>query len=128
LWYGSFGTTLALAELIKSQYIEGQLTEEYGLDNTETEKPLLEAEDFVELIQYHWVSDINVFPNERQRVQVAAILLLAAFTGSRPHALLCVTYRDLDLYVNRDSKTGEHALKLGVKLTKTKSHQKCKQL
>jgi hypothetical protein len=75
------------------QFIEGPLTEEYGLDNIETEKPLLEADDFVELIRYHWVSDINVFPNERQRVQLAAILLLAAFTGSRPRALLSLTYR-----------------------------------
>ena len=27
-------------------------------------------------------------------------------------------FRDLDLYVNRDKKTGEHVLKLGVKLTR----------
>jgi Protein of unknown function (DUF3435) len=99
------------------------LTQEYSLDNTETEKPLLEAGDFVEVIQYHWVSDINVFPNERQRVQVAAILLLAAFTGSRPHAL---EYRNLELYVDKDRKTGEHVLKLGVTLAKTKSRRKRK--
>ena len=108
------------------QFIEGGLTEEYDLDNTETEKPLLEADDFAEVIQYHWVSDINVFPNERQRVQLAAILLLAAYTGSRPHALLSLTYRDLDLYVDRDSESGAHVLKLGVTLTKTKSRQKRK--
>lgn len=108
------------------QFVEGPLTEEYGLDNTETEKPLLEADDFVEVIRYHWVSDINIFPNERQRVQLAAILLLAAFTGSRPHALLSLTYRDLNLYVDQDKDTGEHVLKLGVKLTKTKSRQKRK--
>jgi integrase len=102
------------------------LTEEYHLDNIETEKPLLEADNFVEVIQYHWVSDINIFPNERQRVQLAAILLLAAFTGSRPDALLSLTYGDLDLYVDRNSKTGAHVLKLGVRLTKTKSRQKRK--
>jgi integrase len=108
------------------QFIEGPLTQEYGLDNVETEKPLLEADDFVEVLQYHWASDINVFPHERQRVQVAAILLLAAFTGSRPHALLNLEYGDLDLYVDRDRKNGRHVLKLGVKLTKTKSRQKRK--
>ncbi len=102
------------------------MTEEYGLDNTETEKPLLEDDEFVEVIQYHWVSDINIFPNERQRVQFAAILLLAAFTGSRPYTILSLTYRDLDLYVDRDKNTGEHVLKLGVTLTKTKSRQKRK--
>jgi Protein of unknown function (DUF3435) len=112
--------------LIQAQFIEGGLTAEYGLDNTETEKPLLEADDFVEIIQYHWVSDINIFPNERQRVRVAALLLLAAFTGSRPGALLHVAYRDLRLYVERHRKNSEHELKLGVTLTKTKSGQKRK--
>jgi integrase len=102
------------------------LTRDNGLDNTETEKPLVEADEFVEIIEYHWVSDINVFPNERQRVQLAAILLLAALTGSRPSALLSLTYRDLHLYADRDRKTGEHALRLGVTLSKTKSRQKRK--
>jgi integrase len=108
------------------QFIEGPLTEEYGLENIETEKPLLEADDFIEVIRYHWISDINIFPNERQRVQLAAVLLLAAFTGSRPHALLSLTYRDLDLYVDREKNTDGHVLNLGVKLTKTKSRQKRK--
>ena len=47
------------------QFIEGPPTEEYGLENIETEKPLLEADDFIEVIRYHWISDINIFPNER---------------------------------------------------------------
>jgi len=34
--------------------------EEYSLDNIETEKPFLEIVNFVELIQYHLVSDINI--------------------------------------------------------------------
>lgn len=100
------------------------MTEEYKLDNVDVEKPLLEADDFVELIRYHWASDINVFPNERQRLQLAALLLLAAFTGSRPQALLCLTYRDLDLYIDKNSETNIDVLRLGVKLTKTKSRQK----
>lgn len=94
------------------------------MDNTETEKPLLKTEEFVEVIQYYWVFDINVFPNERQRVQVAAIFLLIAFTGSQPHTLLNLTYRDLELYVDRESKTGKYVLKLGVILIKIKFRQK----
>jgi integrase len=112
--------------LTRAQFIEGPLTKEYNLDTIEREPQLLEADDFVVVIQYHWVSDINVFPNERQRVQVATILLLAAFTGSRPGALLHVKYRDLRLYVEKHRKTGKHELKLGVTLTKTKSGKKRK--
>ncbi|KAL6240254.1 hypothetical protein RBB50_012849 [Rhinocladiella similis] len=107
-------------------FIEGPLTEEYGMDNEEIEKPLMEADDFVELISYHWASDINGFPNERQRLQLAAILLLAAFAGSRPQALLDLTYGDLDLYIEKNTETHADMLRLGVKLTKTKSRQKRK--
>jgi hypothetical protein len=56
LWYKEYWIT---------QFIEGLLTEKYGLDNIETKKPFLEANDFVELIRYYWISDINVFFNER---------------------------------------------------------------
>ena len=72
--------------------------------------PLLDAVDFVELLRCHWVSDTNTFPQERQRIQLATILLVAAFTGSRPGAILGITYRDLDLFVQRDKTTGEVAL------------------
>jgi len=34
-------------------FIEGPLTKEYGLENVEIEKPLLEVDDFVELIRYY---------------------------------------------------------------------------
>ena len=35
--------------LINVKFIEGPLAKEYDLDNTETEKPLLEADEFVEV-------------------------------------------------------------------------------
>jgi integrase len=104
------------------------LTVEYGLDNTEADPKLLEADKFIKVIQYHWATDINIFPNERQRVQVATILLLAAYTGLRPGVLLYITYRDLHLYVEKHRKTGKYELKLVVTLTKTKSGQKRKRL
>ena len=89
------------------QFINGPLAEEHGLDDSETDKPLLDAVDFVELLRCHWVTDTNTLPHERQRVQLATILLFAAFTGSRRGALLGLTYRDLDLFVQRDKTTGE---------------------
>ena len=117
LWFEEYWAT---------QFIEDRLTEKYDLNNVETKKFLLKADDFVKLIRHHWISDINVFFNERQRVQLATILLLATFIGSRSHALLFLTYRDLDLYVDRDGKTRAHILKLGVQLIKIKSRQKRK--
>jgi hypothetical protein len=47
------------------QFIEGSRTEEQGLDDNDYDQPLSEAEDSLEVLRYHWVSDVNVFPNER---------------------------------------------------------------
>ena len=102
------------------QFIVGPLAKEHGLDDGEIDKPLLDAEDFLEVLRYYWVTDTNSFPHERQQVQVAIILLLAAVTGSRPGALLGITYGDIDLFMLRDKKTGEIALTLQVRLKKTK--------
>ena len=58
--------------------------------------------------------------------RITTILLVAAFTGSRPGAILGITYRDLDLFVQRDKTTGEVALTLQLKFTRTKSRKKRK--
>lgn len=58
--------------------------------------------DFVELLRCHWITDTNTFPHERHRVQLLTMFLVAAFTGSRPNALLGIKYRDLDRFVQYD--------------------------
>ena len=93
------GNVDAFTWLTKKQFINNSLAEEHGLDDSETDKPLLDAEDFLEVLGCHWVTDINAFPHVRQRVQLATILLFAAFSESRPGALFEITYRDLDLFV-----------------------------
>lgn len=108
------------------QFIEIDLTREYQLDDREGVKPTLDAQDFLELLQYHWLSDTNVFTAELQRVQLASILLAAAFTGSRPSALLAIEYRDLDLFLLRDPTSGLPTMVLRVTLTKTKGQEKRK--
>lgn len=66
---------------------------------------------------YHWRYDTEVFAHERQRVQLATILLLIAYTTSRPGALVVsghegirtsatahtqtLTYRNVALYLLR---------------------------
>jgi hypothetical protein len=47
--------------------------------------------DDVYLVQHHhWALDTSVFPDERQRLQLAFIILLCAYTASRPGALVYV--------------------------------------
>ena len=113
-----------LAATYIDQFINGPLAKEHGLEVTDTDKPILEAEDLLEVLRCHWALDTNIFPKERQRVQLATLLLFAAFTGSRPGALLAVTYRDVDLFVFQDLKTGKTKLMMQLRLKKTKSRLK----
>ena len=104
----------------------GPFAQEHGLDDSETDKSLLDAEDFMEVLRRHWVTITNAFPHERQQVQVALVLLLATVTASRLGALLSITYSDMEFFVLRDKKTDEVALTLQIRLKKTKSRQKRK--
>ncbi|KIX08334.1 uncharacterized protein Z518_02990 [Rhinocladiella mackenziei CBS 650.93] len=51
------------------------------------EKPVMDVDD-VFLVLHHWVLDTSVFPVERQRLQLALLLLLSAYTATRPAALV----------------------------------------
>lgn len=55
-----------LTLLNQVRFINSSLAKEHELDETETDKPVLEAEDLLELLQCHWVTDTNIFPHERQ--------------------------------------------------------------
>jgi hypothetical protein len=46
------------------------------------------VDDLLRVLLYHWAKDTSVFPNERQRLQLATILLFAAYTSSRPAELV----------------------------------------
>lgn len=46
------------------------------------------VDDLLRVLVYHWAKDTAILPNERQRVQLATILLFAAYTSSRPAELV----------------------------------------
>lgn len=92
----------------------GPLAQEHELQSEEDDRLLADVEDLWELLRCHWVSDELTFPSERRRVDLAAFLLLAAFMGLRPGAILGITYRDLKLFVLREKTTREVALGLQI--------------
>jgi hypothetical protein len=50
--------------------------------------------DDIYLVQHHhWCLDTSIFPDERQRLQLALLILLSAYTATRPGALV---YRKMD--------------------------------
>ncbi|KAF2471333.1 uncharacterized protein BDR25DRAFT_223650 [Lindgomyces ingoldianus] len=71
-----------------NDYIDGYLTKKYNLDTTAREKPVMNVDDVYLVLHHHWVLDDSVFPDERQRLQLALLLLLSAYTATRPAALV----------------------------------------
>ena len=46
-------------------------------------KPTLDADALYRLLYVHWALDRSVYPDERQRLQVSAAMLMSAFFGCR---------------------------------------------
>lgn len=85
------------------QYINGYLTIQYHLDTSEKEKPVMNVDD-VYLVQHHlYVHDTSIFPDERQRIQLALLILLQAYTATRPRVLV---YKHIDKEKMRDHYFG----------------------
>jgi hypothetical protein len=60
--------------------------------------------DDVYLVLHHlWVLDTSVFPDERQRLQLAFLILLSAYTATRPAALV---YKATDQVKQREHYLG----------------------
>jgi hypothetical protein len=52
------------------------------------EKPVMDVDDVFLVLYYHWVLDTSVFPDKRQHLQLAFLLLLSVYTATRPAALV----------------------------------------
>lgn len=98
---------------------------------TPKKKPVMSVEDLLLIIHHLWVSNGCAFPVERQRVQLATLLLLTAYTSSRPGALIeascapgsneCITYNDIRILVIRnpeESTTNIVVMEITLRYTK----------
>src|SRR5438045_7868169 len=47
----------------------------------------MNVDDVYLVLHYHWVLDVTIFPDGRQRLQVSFLLLISAYTATRPGAL-----------------------------------------
>lgn len=79
------------------------MTKTYCLDTTIRDKPVLNVDDVYLILHHHWVLDRSVFPDERQRLQLALLLLLSAGTATRPSALV---YTEADKRKQREHYIG----------------------
>jgi Protein of unknown function (DUF3435) len=62
----------------------------YNLDTSTREKPVMNVDDIYLILYHHWVMDTTIFPDGRQRVQLALLVLKMAYTATRPAALVYV--------------------------------------
>jgi hypothetical protein len=100
------------------------------------EKPIVGHTALQGALYYHWVFDTEVYDLERERIQLAVVLLLLAYTGSRPGAIMesssrgiagtnaALCYGDLVLKLLQP-KEGPSLLVLEVRIRLDKG--KCKQ-
>ncbi|KAJ9155542.1 DUF3435 domain protein [Pleurostoma richardsiae] len=71
-----------------NDHINGYLTVTYALDTKMKEKPVMNVDDIYLILHHHWVLDASVFPDEQQRIGMALLLLLQAYTATRPRVLV----------------------------------------
>lgn len=68
----------------------------YNLDLAVGEKPVMNVDDLYLVLHHHWIMDTTPYPDGRQVLQLAFLLLASAYTASRPGALV---------YVERNEQT-----------------------
>ncbi|KAF7505049.1 hypothetical protein GJ744_001268 [Endocarpon pusillum] len=86
-----------LHEIGEAISAKGSLTKDHQLSVMPKEKPVISVDDFWDMLSCLWQTDDCPFIIERMRVQFHLYELIAAYTGSRPGALLSLHYKDCKL-------------------------------
>ncbi len=104
------------------QWIPAVLTPLLDLDISVKNKSGLYVADLDLMLHHHWVLDGDVYSHERLRVQIAAVLVIAGATSTRPGALIGgLCYKHVEFHVFPPSPGSTRArVGLVVKLTKIK--------
>ncbi|CAG7936683.1 unnamed protein product [Penicillium nalgiovense] len=73
-----------------NDYMKEHLVARYNLDMSVGEKPVMNVDDLYIVLHHHWTRDATPYPDGRQIIQLAFLLLVSAYTASRPGALVYV--------------------------------------
>ena len=88
------------------------LVTRYNLDMSVGEKPVMDVDDLYLVLHHHWTKDITPYPDGRQIIQLAFLLLVSAYTASRPGALVYVEKNERTnvqhFFSNADDEEDEH--------------------
>ena len=50
----------------------------------------MNVDDIYLVLHYYWVQDVTIYPDRQQRLQVSFLMLISAYTATRPGALVYV--------------------------------------
>lgn len=64
----------------------------------------MDVDDVYLVLHHHWIHDTSVFPDERQRIQLALLIQLQAYTATRPRVL---AYKKLNKRAINDHYFGD---------------------
>lgn len=70
------------------QFINTELTEEFGLQDITRRKDIASILDLEILLHQLWALDDTLFKHERIRIQMALLIMLVAYTTTRPGAVV----------------------------------------
>ncbi|CAG7991807.1 unnamed protein product [Penicillium salamii] len=73
-----------------NDYINKDLVERFNLNRSVEEKPIMNIDNLYIVLHYHWTKDTTLYPNSRQIIQLAFVLLVSAYTTSRLRALVYI--------------------------------------
>ncbi|KAL8673854.1 MAG: hypothetical protein Q9168_001719 [Polycauliona sp. 1 TL-2023] len=120
-----------------AKFLNGPFCDERGLIRGNRPKYTVGYNGILGALYYHWIYDTETFPTGRDRVQLAFYILLLAYTGSRPGAIVesavsgirgtneALKYKDINLTLVRPNDGGAPLLvmKVRIVLDKGKRHR-----
>jgi hypothetical protein len=98
------------------------LIEAYELEETVSFKESMNCDDVLAILHHHWCLCADWYPDERQRVQHAMMILFCASTTARAGSIVessgyygqndCIKYGDIRIYAVRDPDNPGHVMLL----------------
>ena len=88
IWPAKYATKSCLILTFNVWFITKDMKQRYCLRNTPEDKPVMEMRDMHRILHHHWAVSSKAFTHERYRIQIALLILLIAYTTSRPGALV----------------------------------------
>ncbi|OCK94582.1 uncharacterized protein K441DRAFT_560250, partial [Cenococcum geophilum 1.58] len=87
-------------------YINGPLTKNNRLNTSTKEKPVINVDDIFRVLHHHWAYNTSTFPDGRQSLQLAFLILIYTYIVSRPGVLVYIK-RNAKVTYNEDRGVGD---------------------